>query len=171
MTTPEASASPPGSPGRDLLALVGFLALCFSAAGVGGWLTARGLGAWYDSLRKPSWNPPGAVFGPVWTLLYASMAVAAWLAWRRSGWAGARGALLLFGLQLVLNVAWSGLFFGLRRPDLALLEIAALWLAILATLVAFARVRPLAGWLMAPYLLWVTFATALNFALWRLNAP
>lgn len=170
MSVPGAPASPRRSPGRDLLALVGFLAACFSAAGVGGLLTALGLGGWYDSLRKPPWNPPSSAFGPVWTLLYASMALAAWLVWKRSGRAGARVPLALFGLQLALNVAWSGLFFGLRRPDLALLEIVALWLAILATLVAFARVRPLAGWLMAPYLLWVTFAAALNFALWRLNA-
>jgi tryptophan-rich sensory protein len=99
------------------------------------------------------------------------MAVAAWLVWRRPGWPIARRALGLFGLQLALNVAWSGLFFGLRNPGLALLEIIALWLAILATIIAFARLRPTAGWLMVPYLLWVTFAAGLNLTIWRLNTP
>jgi benzodiazapine receptor len=155
----------------DLVGLIGFLLVSFGAAGIGGLFTSSGLGDWYDSLRKPPWTPPDAVFGPVWTVLYAAMGVAAWLVWRRAGWRGARVALGLFGVQLVLNAAWSGLFFGLRRPDLAAIEIVVLWVAILATILAFARVSRTAAGLMVPYLLWVTFASALNLAIWRLNLP
>ena len=153
----------------DLLGLAGWLAACFAAAGAGGLVTARSLSTWYQALHKPAWNPPDAVFGPVWTGLYAAMAVAAWLVWRRSGFANAGPALGLFVLQLVLNFLWTVAFFGLRRPGLAFAEILVLWVAIAATLVAFgARNRAAAG-LLVPYLLWVTFASALNFAVWRLN--
>jgi benzodiazapine receptor len=130
---------------------------------------ATDTGPWYDALRKPQFQPPKSVFGPVWTVLYAAMGVAAWRVWRRAGWGGARGALTLFLAQLALNVAWSWLFFAWRRPDLASVEIVVLWLAILATLLAFRRVDRPAAWLLAPYLAWVTFATALTIALWRLN--
>lgn len=127
-------------------------------------------GAWYEALDKPSWTPPNAVFGPVWTALYLMMAVAAWLVWRKAGFAGASAALTLFVVQLALNALWSYLFFGLHRPDLALIDILLLWLVILATLLLFWRIQPLAGALLVPYLLWVTYATALNFQIWRLNA-
>src|SRR2546429_635093 len=103
---------------RDLIALAASLALCFAVAGLRAYWTAQGLGPWYDGLRKPAWNPPSWVFGPVWTVLYASMAVAAWLVWRRRGLAAAWLPLSLFGLQLALNVAWSGIFFALRRPGM-----------------------------------------------------
>lgn len=126
-------------------------------------------GAWYEALDKPSWTPPNAVFGPVWTALYLMMAVAAWLVWRKAGFAGASAALTLFVVQLALNALWSYLFFGLHRPDLALIDILLLWLVILATLLLFWRIQPLAGALLVPYLLWVTYATALNFQIWRLN--
>jgi benzodiazapine receptor len=158
------------SPVRDLTALVGSLALCFAVAGLGGYWTSLGLGPWYDGLRKPTWRPPAWVFGPVWTILYAMMAVAAWLVWRRRGPARAWLPLSLFGLQLALNLAWSGLFFGLRRPGLAFGGIVLLWVAILVTLLAFGRISRLAAGLLAPYLAWVTFATALNFAIWRMNS-
>ena len=105
----------------------------------------------------------------MWTALYLTMAIAAWLVWRRAGWRGAPGALGLFALQLGLNLAWSPLFFGLRSPGAALFDILALWLAIAATLVAFFRVERVAGALLVPYWLWVTFATALNAAIWTLN--
>jgi translocator protein len=126
-------------------------------------------GAWYDGLAKPSWNPPSWVFGPVWTALYIMMGVAAWLIHDRYG-SAARGALALFGAQLLLNAAWSAIFFGLRSPGLAFAEIIALWLLIVATTVEFWRRRAAAGMLLLPYLAWVTFAAALNFAIWRLNA-
>jgi tryptophan-rich sensory protein len=127
-------------------------------------------GAWYASLAKPAWNPPDAIFAPMWTALYVLMAVAAWLVWRRAGFAGAGTALALFVIQLVLNALWSYLFFGLNRPDIAFLEIVILWLAILLVLVLFWREDWRAGALMIPYLVWVGFASCLNFALWRLNA-
>lgn len=126
-------------------------------------------GEWYASLAKPSWNPPGWVFAPVWTVLYILMGAAAWIVWRKAGFAGAPVALGLFILQLVLNALWSYLFFGIRQPALALVDIVALWLAILATTVGFRRVSVPAGALLLPYLAWVGFATALNFTLWRLN--
>ncbi len=127
-------------------------------------------GEWYASLRKPSWNPPGWIFGPVWTALYAMMAVAAWLVWRRGGFAAQRRPLGWFLAQLALNAAWTPLFFGLHWPGVAFAEIVLLWLAIVATLAAFRRVSRTATLLLVPYLLWVTFATVLNFTLWRLNA-
>jgi translocator protein len=148
------------------IGLVGWIALCL-AVGFGAGQFAPG--AWYATLERPGWAPPDWVFGPVWTVLYAMMGLAAWTIWKEKGFSGAGWALALFGVQLALNFAWSWLFFGLQNPGLALLEIVALWAAILATLVAFWRLRPLAGWLLVPYLLWVTFAAALNFEFWRLN--
>jgi tryptophan-rich sensory protein len=144
-------------------------ALCFAAAAVGAWLTGDAIESWYSGLAKPSFNPPNWVFGPAWTALYSMMAVAAWLVWRERGRRDVSIALVLFLVQLALNAAWSGVFFGLRNPAAALAEIAVLWLLIAATLFAFRRVRPVAGWLLAPYLAWVTFASALNFEIWRLN--
>lgn len=126
-------------------------------------------GEWYAGLKKPPWNPPGWIFGPVWTLLYTAMAVAAWLVWRRGGFAGQRRPLSFYLVQLLLNALWSPLFFGLHRPALGLVDIALLWLALLATVRAFWKVRPLAGALLMPYLAWVTFASALNCAVWLLN--
>ena len=146
--------------------LAGWLAACFCAAAGG---VVFPPGPWYALLQKPSWTPPGWIFGPVWTALYVLMALAAWLVWSRAGFAGARVALGLFLLQLVLNAAWSWLFFGLHRPGLALADIVALWILLLATLVVFWRRRPLAGALLVPYLLWVSLASALNWELWRMN--
>ncbi len=127
-------------------------------------------GEWYAALAKPSWNPPGTVFAPVWTTLYVMMGVAAWFVWRQAGFSGARGALSLFFIQLVLNGAWSYLFFGAHLPMVAFVEIVVLWVVILLTLVSFWKVRPIAGALLVPYLCWVGFAAALNYQLWRLNA-
>jgi translocator protein len=152
------------------LVLIGFLALCFGVAAVGSVFTSSAMPEWYMSLEKPAFNPPSWVFGPVWTLLYAMMAVAAWLVWREAGFGGATAALTLFFIQLALNLAWSGIFFGLRQPGWALVEIVVLWAAILATMVLFFRHSTLAGWLLVPYLLWVSFASVLNAALWRLNS-
>ncbi len=127
------------------------------------------LRGWYAALHKPSWTPPAWLFGPAWTVLYISMAVAAWRVWREGGWRPHRVALGLFLLQLMFNGLWSPLFFGLHRPGLSLVDSVLIWLALLATLVAFWRVSPPAGALLVPYLAWVTFATALNFTIWRLN--
>ena len=155
---------------RAVAGLLVALVATFAAAGLGSAFTSRSVSDWYAALARPAWTPPGWVFGPVWTALYVLMAVAAWLVWRQAGdWAGARAALGLYVVQLVLNAAWPGLFFGLRMPGAAFAELVVLWAAILATLVAFRRLSPTAGALMAPYLAWCTFAAALNLAIWRMN--
>lgn len=151
---------------RDVLGLVAFVALCFGTAALGNTATARSVLEWYPGLRKPPWTPPNWVFGPVWTVLYGMMAVAGWLAWRDER---SRTTTLVFLLQLLLNGAWSWLFFGLRRPDLALVGVVLLWLAIVATITAFWKISRLAVILFVPYLAWVTFAAFLNRAVVRLN--
>lgn len=147
----------------DALVLLGFIGLTFLAP-----LAAVGLDSsgWYRTLARPAWAPPGWIFGPVWTLLYLLMAIAAWGVWRRQGWGLALG---LWLVQLALNAAWTPIFFGLHQPGWACAEIAALWVAIALTVWAFAKARGWAAWLMAPYLAWVTFATVLNFVIWQLN--
>jgi len=151
---------------RSTLGLMGWVLLSFAA----GWIGSRYMpGEWYAALAKPAWNPPAAVFAPVWTVLYVLMGVAAWLAWRRAGFSGAGAALVLFIVQLGLNALWSYLFFGLHRPELAFMDIVALWVVILVVAVLFWREDWRAGALMVPYLVWVGFASCLNFALWRLN--
>lgn len=154
---------------REAIGLAVSIVICFAAAAVGSFLTTPSIEGWYTALQKPSWTPPSWVFGPVWSVLYLSMAIAAWLIWRRAGFSGAKVALALFGVQLVLNVCWSAIFFWAHRPDFALAEIVLLWLLILATTIAFRPLSRAAAWLMSPYLLWVTFAALLNFGIWRLN--
>lgn len=154
-------------PLRRWLGLLGWLAFSFAAATMGVLFRP---GAWYASLNKPAWNPPGWIFGPVWTALYSMMAVAAWLVWKRGGFNAQRRPLTLFLVQLALNAAWTPLFFGLHWTGVAFAEILLLWLAIAATLLMFRSVNRVAGWLLAPYLAWVCFAAVLNFALWRLNS-
>lgn len=146
-----------------------FVLICLGTAGLGAAWTNLSVGDWYATLNKPSWNPPKWVFGPVWTALYIGMAVAAWLVWRKNGLADAWLPLLLFGVQLFLNAAWSALFFGMRSPGIAFADIVLLWIAILATIIAFGRVSSLAATLLVPYLAWVSFATALNWSIWRMN--
>lgn len=152
---------------NEWLALAIAVAVCLGAAALGSWPTVRGLREWYPSLRKPSWNPPDRIFGPVWTALYLAMAIAAWLVWR-SG-ADVTVALGLFALQLALNVGWSLVFFGRRDVRGAFVVIVGLWLAIAATLIAFASIDLVAGALLVPYLAWVTFASLLNRAVAKLN--
>ena len=154
------------SDARKWVGLAGWTALPV----VGGFLGGQaGDPSYYGELTRPSWAPPGWLFGPVWTVLYIAMGVAAWLVWREGGFGRARTALGLFLVQLVPNVLWTPLFFGMRRPDLALVDLVVLWLLIVATIAAFRRWSTTAALLLVPYLLWVTFAGALNFALWRLN--
>ena len=148
------------------LGLVVALAVTFSAAYVG---SRFPVDDWYAALSKPTWNPPNWLFGPVWGILYLLMAIAAWLVWRKSGFAGAAIPLGIFVLQLGLNAAWSWLFFGRHELGLALIEILVLWGAILGTIIGFWRLNPISGILLVPYLLWVTFAAVLNFTIWRLN--
>jgi len=148
--------------------LIVCIAACLAAADLGSLLTTPSLRPWYAELRKPAWTPPSWLFAPVWTILFLAMAVAAWLVWRKAGLASA--PMRLFLLQLLLNVGWSALFFRLRSPGAAFVEILVLWLAILATSVEFWKVIPPAGFLLLPYLIWVGYAAALNFSIWRLNA-
>ncbi|MGB2823749.1 MAG: TspO/MBR family protein [Phycisphaerae bacterium] len=146
------------------------LAACYGAAVVGGLATAGAVRDWYPTLAKPLWNPPAWVFGPVWTVLYGMMAVAVWLVWRQRRQRPGGAPIILFAVQLALNAVWSPLFFGLHRPDLAFVDIVLLWLALAATVWLFLKRLTIAGVLLVPYLLWVSFAAALNFAIWRLNS-
>lgn len=155
--------------GRQTIWLVGLMLVTFSAAALGGWATGSSVGTWYQELNKPEWHPPDWIFGPVWTVLYSMMAIAAWMVWRRAGWQDARWPLAWYGAQLALNALWSGLFFGLRNPGLAFGEILVLWIAIVITAIQFASRSAWAGWLMIPYLLWTTFAAILNGTLWSMN--
>lgn len=154
---------------KQWIGLVVFVGVCLAVGLLGSIATTPEVGGWYRTLNKPTWNPPDSVFGPVWTALYITMGIAAWLVWKKWGFSAARIPLGLFGLQLVLNAAWSWIFFGMHRPDLAFVEILFLWLAIVATMVAFFRCSQLAGWLLTPYLAWVSFAAVLNFTIWRMN--
>jgi benzodiazapine receptor len=149
--------------------LILFLVACFGAAAIGSSLTTSALSDWYPTLAKPSFNPPNWIFGPVWTVLYLMMAVAGWLAWRVGPPPSATAVWTPYFTQLALNTAWSGIFFYLHSPGWAFAEIILLWLAIAATIIMFYRRRPLAAWLLTPYLAWVTFAALLNLAIWRLN--
>lgn len=148
------------------MALLVFVLLCLAAAAFGGAVTRPALGGWYRQLSKPAWTPPDKVFGPVWTLLYLLMAVAGWRLWllEPSG-----PAVQLWGLQLVLNALWSYFFFALRSPGLALADIAALWLSLAALIALALPLDRTAALLLAPYLAWVSFAAALNLAIWRRN--
>lgn len=148
--------------------LIGWLAITFAAASIGA-VASADAGAFYAQLDRPPWAPPGWLFGPVWSLLYLSMGIAAWLVWRAQGIRAAAPALLLYVAQLAVNALWSWLFFAWRQGALAFVEVLVLWLLIAATLIAFARVQRLAALLLLPYLAWVTFAGALNFAIWQRN--
>jgi len=148
--------------------LILWVLVSLAAGGVGA-LATRDARDFYAALVKPSWAPPGSLFGPVWTVLYLLMGVAAWLVWRRAGWSGARGALTLFVVQLVVNAAWSWIFFAWRHGSLALADIVVLLALIVATMIAFARVDGRAAVLLLPYLGWVMFATALTYSIWRSN--
>lgn len=153
---------------RQWLGLAGWLALAFATAAIGA-VASVSAKAFYAELVRPAWAPPGWLFGPVWTTLYALMGVSAWLVWRERGVAGARMALALFIVQLAVNALWSWLFFAWRLGGPAFAEVLLLWCLIVATVIAFRRISVLAAVLLLPYLVWVTFASVLTFAVWRLN--
>ncbi len=155
---------------NDVAKLV--IAICISelAGIVGSVFTAPAIDGWYAELAKPAFNPPAWVFGPVWITLFASMGIAASLIWMKGlDRRDVRIALGIFIGQLLLNTLWSFIFFGLQNPGAALVEIGLLWFAILATMVSFARISKPVAWLLLPYLLWVSFASYLNYAIWSLN--
>ena len=151
-----------------MIGLIGWVLVVFVAAALGA-LASRHARDFYAGLAKPSWAPPGWLFGPVWTGLYLLMGVAAWLVWRRAGWGGATIALSLFLAQLTCNALWSWLFFAWRRGALAFADVVLLLALIIATLLAFLPFHTLAAILLIPYLAWVAFATALTWAVWRAN--
>ncbi len=155
---------------RDLSRFLICAGAVLLASSIGSFATVRAIPVWYKGLVKPSFNPPTWLFGPAWTVLYLMMAVAAWLVWKQGlGVSGVKLALAVFLVQLALNCLWSIFFFGLRSPLAGLVDIAVLWLAILATNVLFFRVSVAAGVLLLPYIGWVTFAAILNAAILRLN--
>ena len=156
------------STSQQAFGLFGWLLVVFAAAAVGGFASASA-GEFYRDLVRPSWAPPGWLFGPVWSVLYLLMGIAAWLVWRARGFAGAGGALLMFVVQLAANALWTWLFFVWRQGGLASAEILLLWALILVTIGLFWRVSAVAGLLLLPYLAWVSFASALTLATWRLN--
>lgn len=155
---------------RSAFELAVAIILCQLAGVIGTIFTSPAIDGWYIELVKPAINPPGWVFGPVWTILYILMGIAAFLVWKKGiHRKDVKIALGIFGLQLVLNTLWSILFFGLQSPFAALVEITFLWLAIVATILAFTKISKVAAWLMTPYLLWVSFALYLNYLIWSIN--
>lgn len=155
-------------PRKQIVGLVAWLAASFVAAAIGAAASVQA-GSFYAQLVRPEWAPPGSVFGPVWTVLYALMGIAAWLVWRVGGFRAAGTALTLFLVQLAFNALWSWLFFGWQRGALAFADVVLLWALVVATLAGFWRIRRLAAALLVPYLLWISFAAALNYSVWQLN--
>lgn len=136
---------------------------------IGSAFTMKNIPTWYATLAKPALNPPNWIFGPVWIALYALMGVSAYLVWQQKDLPGAKIALLVYGIQLALNIIWSILFFGLKNPGFAFAEIIILWIAIVVTIILFWRISPLPGALLLPYIAWVSFASYLNYSIWTLN--
>ncbi|WP_291294996.1 TspO/MBR family protein [Elioraea sp.] len=150
----------------SILMLAGFALACFIVATTAAVFRP---GAWYESLRKPWWRPPNWLFPPAWSALYVMIAVSGWMVWRERGFAGAALPLGVYGLQLFLNGLWSPIFFGMKRLDLAFYELIGLWLSILACILLFMPISSTAGWLLVPYLGWVSFAGYLNYTVWQMN--
>jgi tryptophan-rich sensory protein len=152
----------------QIAGLAGWLLVVFIAAAIGAAASVHA-GPFYTQLVRPGWAPPPSIFGPVWTVLYALMGIAVWSVWRVGGFRAAKPALTLFLAQLALNALWSWLFFSWHRGALAFADIVVLLALIIATVISFWRIRPLAGALLIPYFLWVSFASALNYSVWQLN--
>jgi len=152
----------------QVVGLIGWLLLTFAAAALGGFASASA-GDFYREMVRPTWAPPGWLFGPVWSVLYTLMGISAWLVWRARGFTGARPALLVFIAQLTANALWSWIYFAWRQGALAFAEILLLGSLIVVTMLLFRRVNRIAAWLLLPYLVWVTFASVLTLATWRLN--
>jgi tryptophan-rich sensory protein len=153
---------------KKFIKLLICIIVCQAAGGIGAIFTMPAISGWYRSLQKPFFNPPDWIFSPVWIFLFLLMGISLYLVWDR----GAREnkkSIFIFGVQLVLNIFWSIIFFGLKSPGFAFLEIIILWLAILATIISFYKISKTAGLLLIPYILWVSFALILNLFLWRLN--
>ena len=155
----------------EFIKLIISILICNSAGFIGSISTSSAIPTWYNSLEKPSFNPPNWIFGPVWTTLYTLMGISAYLVWRQGIHnSQVKTALIIFGVQLFLNAIWSPIFFGLRALFAALIVIVVLWIAILLTIFAFYKISAIAAVLLIPYILWVSFATILNYSLWVLNS-
>ncbi len=155
---------------RNFFKLIGFIVLAELAGIIGAVFTTSAIPTWYATLARPEFSPPNWIFGPVWTMLYALMGIAAFLIWQKGfSRKDVKIALSIFLVQLILNTLWSIIFFGLQNPGAAFVEIMFLWLAILATIIAFTKVSKPGAWLLVPYILWVTFAGYLNYSIWILN--
>lgn len=156
---------------NNTLKLIIAIAIPLAVGATSGFFTITGIESWYQTINKPSWNPPGSVFGPVWTTLYVLMGVALFLVWKSSGSDTLkRTAITLFAIQLILNFFWSFIFFDQQQPGWAFVEIITLWFFILLTIFSFARVSKTAAWLLVPYISWVSFAAILNYTIWKLNS-
>lgn len=153
---------------KQIIGFIGWVVLCFAASAAGA-IASIQTREFYDKLVQPQWAPPGWLFGPVWTILFALMAISAWLIWRDGGFAKHKSALTLFIIQLIPNVLWSWLFFAWSKGALAFADIILLWILILATIISFWKLNRLAGAILIPYLLWVSFATVLCYSTWQLN--
>ena len=156
-------------PFRNSASFLILIGICLGVSLLGGWITQTSVNDWYQTLKKPHLTPPDWLFAPTWITLYVMMAVAAWRVWTRATSHARRKAMSAFAIQLTLNLAWSVLFFGAKSPGMAAIEIFALWIAIIISLIIFWHIDRLAGWLMCPYLLWVTFASYLNVSIFVLN--
>jgi len=154
---------------QKILPLIGFILITFIAAFIGSLFTTPSITSWYRNLNKPSFAPPNFLFAPVWTILFFLMAIAAFLVWQNKNNSQAKKALIFYFVQLAFNSLWSIIFFGLHNPGVAFLEIIILWLLILLTLIKFYKIQKIAGLLLVPYLLWVSFASFLNLFVWLLN--
>ncbi len=155
---------------NNILKLVIAIAIPLIVGSTSGFFTITGVESWYQTIQKPSWNPPSWIFGPVWTSLYIMMGIALFLIWKSPLSSDVkRTAILLFAIQLVLNFFWSFIFFNQHQIGWAFVEIIALWLFILLTIFAFAKINTTAAWLLVPYISWVSFASILNFTIWKLN--
>lgn len=155
---------------NNIIKLVTSIIICLFAGFIGSIFTSPSIPTWYATLIKPSFNPPDWIFAPVWTALFALMGISLYLVWNKGLQdKKVKISLSLFGLQLVLNVLWSFLFFGLHSPFYAFLEIIILWIAIVLTILNFFKVSRTAGLLLLPYIFWISFAAILNFSIWRLN--
>ncbi len=154
----------------DYLKLIISIALCQMAGFVGAIFTSSSIPTWYAGLNKPSFNPPNWIFGPVWTILFLMMGISFYIIWNLGiDKKDVKAALIIFGVQLLINILWSVIFFGMQSPFYAFIEIIILWIAILFTIIKFYNLSPVAAYLLIPYILWVSFAAVLNFSIWRLN--
>jgi len=154
---------------NNTLKLIISIAIPVAIGATSGYFTVTGLGSWYQTISKPSWNPPNGIFGPVWTTLYVLMGVALFLVWRSTSNVSKTAAITLFSIQLILNFFWSLIFFNQHQLLGALIEMIALWFFILFTIFAFAKFSKAAAWLLVPYISWVSFAMVLNYTIWQLN--